>query len=55
MGLLVGPHVIPHGTGKGERRINLVKYDQKFVSNKCLLSLFSKLMITKGEGDGMKW
>ena len=54
MGLLV-VHVIPHDTGKGERRINLVKYDQNFVSNKCLLSLFSKLMVTQGEGDGMKW
>ena len=56
MGLPVGPHVIPHGPGKGKKRINLVKYDQKLVSSKCLLSLFSKLMVTKdGVGDGMIW
>ena len=47
MGLLVGPHVIPHGIGKGEKRINVMKYDQKFVSNKRRLSLFSKLVVTK--------
>ena len=52
MGLPVGPHVIPHGPGKGKKRINLVKYDQKLVSSKCLLSLFSKLMVTKGVGGG---